>query len=57
MERLLADLEAAQEAQERAEARAEVAESVRVEHAGVTLVDRLRAGICLLYTSPSPRDS
>ena len=45
MERLLADLEAAQEAQERAEARAEVAESVRVEHAGVTLVDRLRAGI------------
>ena len=44
MERLLADLEAAQEAQERAEARAEVAESVRVEHAGVTLVDRLRAG-------------
>ena len=45
MERLLADLEAAQEAQERAEARAEVAESVRVEHAGVMLVDRLRAGI------------
>lgn len=45
MERMLADLEAAQAARERAEARAEVAESVRAEQGAVTMADRLRAGL------------
>lgn len=43
MERLLADLEAAEAARAQAQARLDVAEGVRAERASVVLADRLRA--------------
>lgn len=45
MDRLLADLEAAEAARRAAQMRLDVAEGVRAERASVCLVDRLRAGI------------